>query len=42
MTTGQTPSADEGHAVRLKAPEELLNGSCREIINSSRQNKVKN
>ena len=27
-TTGQTPSAEEDHAIRSKAPEQLLNNYC--------------
>lgn len=28
MTSGQTPSVDEDHMTRLKAPEQLLKGPC--------------
>lgn len=30
--TGKTPSAEEDGVIRLKAPDQLLNGPCGQII----------
>lgn len=40
--TGQTQSAEEDHAIQLKAPEQLLNERGGEIILSTAVSKVKN
>ena len=42
MKTGQTPSADEDSVIQSKAPGQLLNGSCAEIVLSAFVSKKKN
>ncbi len=39
MTAGQGPSAEEDPVIPLKAPEQLLNGSC---VLSTAVSKIKN
>lgn len=34
MITGQTPSDEEDCVIQLKAPKQLLNGPCGEIVRS--------